>query len=337
MATFSQSNVAKGSNAVIDFCCSPCLEHNIYQLAEVYCDNCLKLYCAKCITLHGQLFGKHIAYGRGDTSKWPVAKEVEDFLLKCDLHEDKRLEMFCDDHNQHCCDNCAFLNHRQCAKVTLLSESVKGPPPDLQLLARKIQNILEELNKLQNYWDTNMQSVQASYDKQLHEIRQTRQNMNSILDAIEKTTVKELDDKMTSLKASLKTDVDNCSKLYNELKLLGDAIHDIVDKGKVELSFIASKKCLEKIKHSETYLKGKSVWVTNLLTFQADSDVQQYFSQLSGLGRIVLSSKALLCWMNFLFPKLLKLAFICYKESSVKCDFFIVSVCFVMLMLNNYT
>ncbi|KAH3738054.1 hypothetical protein DPMN_044659 [Dreissena polymorpha] len=69
MASFSQPTVAKGSDSVIDFYCSPCLEHNIDQWAEFYCDKCLKLYCAKCINPHGQLFGKHVTYGRADSSK----------------------------------------------------------------------------------------------------------------------------------------------------------------------------------------------------------------------------------------------------------------------------
>ncbi|XP_052247478.1 uncharacterized protein LOC127855727 [Dreissena polymorpha] len=291
MATYSKSTVASGSDSFIDFCCFPCLEHKIDQWADFYCKNCQKFYCAKCINLHSQLFGTHVTYGRGDTSKWPVSKEVEDFLQKCDHHDDKHLEMFCEDHSQLCCTNCAFLNHRQCAKVTLISESVKGSPPNLQQLSGKIQSILEEIKKLQNYWDTNMQSLQASYDKQLYVIHDTRKKTNSILDNIEKNTMKELDDKLASLKASVKTDADNCSKLKNELKQLNDAIQDIVDKGKAELTFIASKKCMEKIKQSETYLKQNSFQVESSLTFQADRDFQQYLSKLSGLGKIVLSTK----------------------------------------------
>ncbi|XP_052235698.1 uncharacterized protein LOC127847674 isoform X8 [Dreissena polymorpha] len=292
MALFSQSTVGKGSDSFTDFCCSPCLEHKIDQWAEFYCDNCLKFYCAKCINLHGQLFGKHVTYGRGDTSKWPVSKEVEDFIQKCDLHEDKRLEMFCNDHSQLCCTNCAFLNHRQCAKVALISESVKGPLPDLQQISRKIQTVLEDLEELQNYWDTNMQSLQVSFNKQLHEIRDTRQKINAILDKIEQNTIKELEDKMTSLRASVKTNVDNCSKLQNKLKRLSDTMHEIVDKGKAELSFIASKKCLEKNKQSEAYLIENLVQVESSLTFQADSDFQQHLSKLSGLGRIVVCTQA---------------------------------------------
>ncbi|KAH3717996.1 uncharacterized protein LOC127855906 [Dreissena polymorpha] len=106
MATYSKSTVASGSDSFRDFCCFPCLENKIDQWADFYCENCQKFYCAKCINRHGQLFGTHVTYGRGDTSKWPVAKEVEDFLQKCDLHEDKHLEMFCEDHSQLCCTNC---------------------------------------------------------------------------------------------------------------------------------------------------------------------------------------------------------------------------------------
>ncbi|KAH3716734.1 hypothetical protein DPMN_059463 [Dreissena polymorpha] len=109
MATFSQSTVDKGSDSAIDFCCSPCQEHKNDQWAEFYCQ---KFYCAECVTLYGQLFGKHVTYGRGDTSKWPVSKVVEDFLQKYDLHAGKHIEMYCNDHSQMCCTNCAFLNHR---------------------------------------------------------------------------------------------------------------------------------------------------------------------------------------------------------------------------------
>ncbi|XP_052235686.1 uncharacterized protein LOC127847672 isoform X4 [Dreissena polymorpha] len=292
MATFSQTTLGKGSDLFTDFCCSPCLEHKIDQWAEFYCDNCLKFYCAKCTNLHGQWFGTHVTYGRGDTHKWPVSKEVEDFIQKCDLHEDKRLEMFCNDHSQLCCNNCAFVNHRQCAKVALISESVKGPLPDLQQISRKIQTFLEDLEELQNYWDTHMQSLKVLFNKQLHEITDTRQKINTILDKIEQNTIKELEDKMTSLRASVKTNVDNCSKLQNKLKRLSDTIHEIVDKGKAELSFIASKKCLEKIKQSEAYLIEKLVQVESSLTFQVDSDFQQHLSKLSGLGRIVVCTQA---------------------------------------------
>ncbi|KAH3718410.1 hypothetical protein DPMN_061214 [Dreissena polymorpha] len=176
----------------------------------------------------------------------------------------------------------------------MISELVKGPPPDLPHLSGRIQSILETLKKLQNNWTTNMQVLEASFNKQLHEIRETSQKMIAILDEMEKIFMIELADKMTSLNASLQTDLVNSSMLQNELKRLSEAIHDTVqsaDKGKAELAYIASKKGAVLIQKSETYLKEKYVEVKRILPFQANTDVQQYLSKLSGLARIVLSKR----------------------------------------------
>ena len=112
MATFSQSTIDKGSDMVHDFLCSTCEDKKLDYTADFYCESCVKFYCGKCIGLHSQLFTKHSTFGRGDMKKWPVAKKVEDFLLKCDVHKEENLKMFCDEHSELCCTNCAFLNHR---------------------------------------------------------------------------------------------------------------------------------------------------------------------------------------------------------------------------------
>ncbi|KAH3749156.1 hypothetical protein DPMN_183647 [Dreissena polymorpha] len=99
MATFSQSTIEKGSDIIPDFLCSSCGDKKLDKMAD-------------CINLHSQLCTKHDTFGREHMKKWPVTKKVEDFLLKCDVHKDENLNMFCDEHSELCCTNCAFLNHR---------------------------------------------------------------------------------------------------------------------------------------------------------------------------------------------------------------------------------
>ncbi|KAH3704236.1 hypothetical protein DPMN_079292 [Dreissena polymorpha] len=112
MATFSQPTIEKGSDMVLDFLCSTCEEKKLEESADYYCESCVKFFCSKCIDLHSQLFTQHSPHGRGDMKKWPVAKKMEDFLLKCEVHKEENNEMFCEDHSQLCCNKCAFLNHR---------------------------------------------------------------------------------------------------------------------------------------------------------------------------------------------------------------------------------
>ncbi|KAH3749083.1 hypothetical protein DPMN_183573 [Dreissena polymorpha] len=101
-------------------------------------------------------------------------------------------------------------------------------------------------------------------------------------------------DTLTKLQASAKSDVDKCIRLRDELKQLRDAIQDISDKSKLELSFIAIRKCEDKIQQSETYLKENSLQAKVSISFQPNHEIVQYLSILSGLGRIEHSTQTLL-------------------------------------------
>ncbi|KAH3696640.1 hypothetical protein DPMN_084116 [Dreissena polymorpha] len=187
MATFWHCTNKKGSETVQDYLCSTCQEKTIEERADFYCKSCINFYCQKCIYKHDLLFTKHSLYGRGDIKAWPVDEKMEDFLLKCDNHKEEKLTMFCEDHSQLCCCNCAVLQHSLCKKVTLISDYVKNNSTDLQQMSVKIQTILEEIKKLQDN-EASIRSVHSSYDAQLNKIQATRRKINEVLDEIEKET-----------------------------------------------------------------------------------------------------------------------------------------------------
>ncbi|KAH3701939.1 hypothetical protein DPMN_076937 [Dreissena polymorpha] len=172
----------------------------------------------------------------------------------------------------------------------LLSDLVKSTSTDLNKVSVTIQTTLAKLKKLQDNQEASIISVQSSYDEQLHKIQETRQKIIAALDMLEKKTLQEMKVTLTKLQASLKSDVDKCSTLRDELKQLGYAIHDISDKSKQELSFIASIKCQDKIQQFEM---EKFVQVKSLITFQPYSEIMHYLSQLSGLGSIEHSTQTL--------------------------------------------
>ncbi|XP_052235099.1 uncharacterized protein LOC127847299 [Dreissena polymorpha] len=298
MATFSQSTIDKGSDIFHDFFCSTCADEKLDNTANFYCESCVKFYCGKCIRPHSQFFTKHDPFGREDMKKWPVTKKVEDFLLKCDVHKDKNLEMFCSEHSELCCTNCAFLNHRHCKKVTLISDIVKSQSTDLQQLSISIQTILKEMKELQDNQEASIHYVQSSYDKQLSRIRKARREINATLDTIEQKTLKEMKDTLTKLQASIKSEADKCIRLRDELRQLRDAIQNISDKSKLELSFIATRKCEDKIEQYTTFLNTNSLQDKFYITFKPNSEIVQYLSKLSGLGRIEHGTKTLMVQEN---------------------------------------
>ncbi|KAH3878488.1 hypothetical protein DPMN_002384 [Dreissena polymorpha] len=149
------------------------------------------------------------------------------------------------------------------------------------------------MKNLQDNQEASIQYVQSSYYEQLHNIQKTRGEINSALYTIEQKTLKEMKDTLTKLQASSKSDVDKCIRLRDELKQLRDAIQDIDDKSKLELSFIATRKCEEKKQESKTFLKKNSLQAKVSITFQPNNEIIQYLSTLSGLGEIEHSTHTL--------------------------------------------
>ncbi|XP_052244028.1 uncharacterized protein LOC127853509 [Dreissena polymorpha] len=287
-----------GSDLVKDYVCGGCESRQIYESADYFCATCTKFFCRKCIDPHDQIYANHSKYGRGETYKWPLTKTMEDLLLKCDVHKDKKLKMFCQDHSQLCCTDCAFLCHRQCTNVALIFESAKNLSMDMQQLSNKLQTIVDELNKFKITKEASMQSVEESCNEKLLEIQDLRKKINAALDALENTTFKELDEIRTTLLTSLKKDIDNGNKLKDDLQTLREAVNGLCDKSKKELEFIASRKCLDKIQESESYLKENHVNVQSSITFRANTDIWQYLFKQSSLGRIVDSMQSLKLKMN---------------------------------------
>ena len=117
----SVDSVYLSSDFVNDYSCEVCESKNIQASADFFCEKCSKCFCKKCLYHHDQINVNHLTYGRGETNKWPLAKKLEDLLLKCDVHNNKKLKMFCQDHSQLCCSDCVSLKHRY---VTLYNKLI---------------------------------------------------------------------------------------------------------------------------------------------------------------------------------------------------------------------
>ena len=110
MATACTDN--KGSDHVMEYCCSSCEEEAIAQEAAYYCMLCSKFFSCQCVEFHGKLFKKHETYGQDESDQWPVSKVTQDVLEKCRAHIDEHLKFYCEDHRFMCCNSCVVLNHR---------------------------------------------------------------------------------------------------------------------------------------------------------------------------------------------------------------------------------
>ncbi|KAH3852001.1 hypothetical protein DPMN_094490 [Dreissena polymorpha] len=159
-------------------------------------------------------------------------------------------------------------------------------------MAAKINSFLDQLMKLQTNWENNMKSQQVSYEEMLKEIRSKRERINASLDELEKATLKEMDEVKASWNASLKFDVDICSRLYTGITRLNDAIQEIGKKNK-ELAFIAHQKSEEMIKQADKYLNNNLLHTELSLKFIIYNDIEEYLSNHTRLGHTIHITKEL--------------------------------------------
>jgi len=102
----------KGSDALYDFECSSCYEDGLNTEAQHFCRDCDECFCDKCVSYHNKALRKHAVLGRKDVSQWAAASSKVDALVRCDHHQTKALELYCEDHGQLCCHICVSVGHR---------------------------------------------------------------------------------------------------------------------------------------------------------------------------------------------------------------------------------
>ncbi|KAH3848013.1 hypothetical protein DPMN_090350 [Dreissena polymorpha] len=129
-------------------------------------------------------------------------------------------------------------------------------------------------------------SLQASYTARLQEIQEMRIEINLALDKLQNATLKEMNEKMDTLNASITINVDKCSAIVKDIERLSTTVTNLKNTND-ELSFIAYQKSLDIINDSESFLCENSSESELTFIFQPDLDIVQFLSKLPGFGSIV--------------------------------------------------
>lgn len=119
----SNNTELQGSDQVLDNCCISCQENGKNIEAICFCQQCNKCYCDECDKLHGQLYKKHEVLGRESLDKWPTGQVTIERLEQCKEHDGRKIELFCEDHNQLCCYECQFSSHRYFLILFMINRS----------------------------------------------------------------------------------------------------------------------------------------------------------------------------------------------------------------------
>ncbi|WAR26708.1 TRI33-like protein, partial [Mya arenaria] len=284
MASNFGSSFYQTSDLIHDFACSPCKDDGLNNEAQFFCDECKKYYCNNCVNLHNKLFRTHLVLGRQDVSKW-VGYAGLSPIEACDKHGDKKLELFCEDHDELCCHMCVSLTHRMChsiAHIPNLAATVKTTP-EFKQFPTNVRLTTTKLQTLTDKRENNKKSIKENRNKILAEIKTLRKKVNDKFDEIEKKTNDILQDQLHEADDLLQEDIDKCTQLYDKIKYFLETIQSKQDNNS---SYIAYKKCKDKMSEAESLLQDLSVKPDMILTFQADPRIEKFLSGLNTPGEI---------------------------------------------------
>ncbi|XP_062566727.1 transcription intermediary factor 1-beta-like [Saccostrea cucullata] len=221
--------------------CDICQRMNSVELATSRCIDCCDDLCEKCANCHhaNRLSMEHRVLSLDDAETADCCSNMTFF---CEKHADRKLEVYCFDHEQACCLMCATTEHRKCEKVENLEECAKQASDSNEV--KKLRELLENLKGECTDDTANITKSKEKFHVQVNDvrshIRSIKQSMVEFLNEKEAEFIEQLErverDKNTQFVDKIEMLSDFQVYLDNDIEKLKNPN----DKNKISL-FLAMK------------------------------------------------------------------------------------------------
>lgn len=204
--------------------CDPCRFLGKAATALKYCKDCNGHFCAYCSKSHNKATPTkaHILI---DIEKKRSTKSSTRIQDRCHDHG-AALISYCETHDALCCNVCVLTSHKDCNKVTKLSEAALGKRAfrlckDLESTIKRTQNQFAEVQVQKEEY---IRSIEQQHEAVASSIKMFRKSVNGILNKLEIAVTKRTDgicqEKIDSVKSQVKTSQTAVSVLNDAYKQL---------------------------------------------------------------------------------------------------------------------
>ncbi|XP_053390782.1 E3 ubiquitin-protein ligase TRIM33-like, partial [Mercenaria mercenaria] len=277
------------SDEIFNFKCSPCLANNRNREAVKYCVECQGYYCQSCADVIHMIPGLK-SHTRLDNSKYksrglPAGLPAVP-TERCSTHETKILDMYCGNHDEVGCTTCMALNHRSCAEVLSIPDIVdsKFQTTDVDKIHQKLQHLKMFMEEIIKTRQRLIKDLKKSKTGAVMAIKDFRKEMETILDKLEKESVKELEMNFTEKESKL---LEEKTKAENELDGLKQAVNDLKkSEGNKAQQFVSMKMSLKGIAEMEDVSRSLQTSVDVDISFSFDPAILEFLQQLKTFGSV---------------------------------------------------
>ncbi|XP_053390787.1 uncharacterized protein LOC128553637 [Mercenaria mercenaria] len=204
---------------------------------------------------------------------------------RCCIHEIKIVDMYCGNHDEVGCTTCMALNHRSCADVQSIPDIVDGKfQTDVDKIHQKLQDLKVMMEKIMNARQRLIEDLKKSKTEAVMAIKDFRKDMETILDQLEKESIKELEmkfkeeqSKLLEEKKKAKTELDGLKQAMNDLKK---------SEGNKAQQFVSMKMSLQSIAKMEDVSHSLQASVDANISFSFDPAILRFLLALKTFGSV---------------------------------------------------
>ncbi|XP_063412298.1 uncharacterized protein LOC134695053 [Mytilus trossulus] len=283
--------------------CGPCDFREIAMPAVVWCPTCDEGLCDECSGHHSAAKAtRGHKLINSDHYKEMPRKMIEE-LNKCTKH-DERYELFCPNHEIHCCVQCVKEKHANCTGVTLLNKVIENIKSSAMVstITQKLDKRLDGLMKLKKNRTENIDRLDKQSSELCADFRRMRKEMDLVLDEFENT----LNEQATSVRKTQSIIVNNsitqiCTheSIYKEMH---SGLQTVLAYGSDFQVYSAIKKIEENImnedKKTELFLKNNNGLQEINVALECSQQLSALLSKDISLATVRTSNSTLACDLN---------------------------------------
>jgi len=285
--------------------CGMCDNRLFSKPSEVWCRDCEKGLCTKCIEYHSS--GK---LSRGHTTT-PIAEyqKLLSYVLKikehCNEHQEK-FNLYCKEHECPCCRICIVKNHSDCKNVAIMEDLIKNVKTSSMFneTDHLIKEMFENIGKIRQNRDTNSSAVKQQKRIIENEIQELRTKINTHLDRLQENLMTELDEaekQVTDETRELLVSLDEKQKKLTEyqtnivnMKKYASYLQTFTAVKQIEKEVETQDTCLQSLVNSDSLNQTK-------LSYKIDTGLKNITTSIQKFAEVVVESKP--CEMVFVRRK----------------------------------
>ncbi|XP_053376458.1 uncharacterized protein LOC128547516 [Mercenaria mercenaria] len=249
----SSGNLGNTSEETFDMLCSACKEQNINKEAEKYCVDCRDYYCSECLKLHSSLpaLKGHKLLGKeaGQSRQLPMVPTE-----RCERHDFKTVDMFCQNHDQIGCGTCIAVDHRTCQDVFYIPEFLKSRANVIPEFLQRMKNIENKFKEFLKTFSDEIDDLKANKQREIETINTFAKKLEEKIKEAQRDAISKVEERYDKLMMKINRDIDNIKREQETFETTKGFIESTV--GNNSQAFVAMKLNGNKIATTEAASDG---------------------------------------------------------------------------------